>query len=221
MNRFLPVFSFQSPMKKIYFLFSIITFNLFGQKYQTDQILINGKEYPYRFHHLEQYFNHYPEKRIVPNKDSTVFNRGYIAFFEIYDNELFLRDLKIPIKSDSLVSVREKFSPIKDERIPLRWVNGVIQIGVGKDDFSKDSLRPMNDNNLIFEIQRGKIKRKINFGKEEMRVFKNFQWNKYRTTYEYLVLYNRLAAYGLNPTEIDAHIFENLLYYSKRIYLQK
>jgi len=199
------------------------TINTKAQKYQPDRILVNNKEYDYRFHHLEQYFNFYPEKRIVQNKDSTIFNRGYIAFYEIFENEIFLRDLKIPEKKDSitLVSVRDKFSNSTEERIPLRWINGVIQIGIGEDDFKKDSLRPINTNNLVFEIQRGKIKRKIQFGKEEMRVFQNFQWNKFQTTNEYYSLYRKLQNLNYTESEITLHLFNNVFYYSKKIFLQK
>lgn len=201
----------------------MIASSVFGQKYIPDRIQINGKEYDYRFHHLEQYFNYYPDKRIVQNKDSTIVNRGYIAFYEILNDELYLRDIKVESSKDStnFVSVREKFSPSTEELIPLRWVNGVVQIGVGVDDFKNDSLRPLNDNNLIFEIQRGKIKRKVQFNKDEMRIFKNFQWNKFRTTNEYLLIYRRLQNMGLSESEINVHIYNNVLYYSKRIFLQK
>src|SRR5690606_10361308 len=120
-------------MKHFYLLISFVLFssNTFAQKYEPDRIIFKNDEYDYRFHHLEQYFNYYPEKRIVPNKDSTIINRGYIAVYEIYENELFLRDIRvIDTKSEEnkYVSVREKFSPSKEERIPLRWVNGVIII---------------------------------------------------------------------------------------------
>jgi len=213
-------------MKHFYLLISFVLFssNNFAQKYEPDRIIFKNDEYDYRFHHLEQYFNYYPEKRIVPNKDSTIINRGYIAVYEIYENELFLRDIRvIDTKSEEnkYVSVREKFSPSKEERIPLRWVNGVIIIGLGEDDFKNDSLRPINSDNLILEIRRGKVQRELKFGKEQMRVFKNFQWGKYQKTYEYQVLSNKLRQNGLFENEIIQHIFNNVFYYSRKIYLQK
>ena len=211
-------------MKHFYFLFLfVISFTAFGQKYIPDRIQLNGNEYDYRFHHLEQYFNYYPDKRIVQNKDSTIVNRGYVAFYEIFENELYLRDIKIENAKDSTgyVSVREKFSPSTEERIPLRWVNGVIQIGLGIDDFKNDSLRPLNENNLIFEIQRGKVNRKVQFNKDEMRIFKNIQWNKFRTTNDYLSIYRKLQNRGLSESEINVHIYNNVLYYSKNIFIRK
>lgn len=210
-------------MKKIsiYLVFLIFFSTAFSQVYQPDKITINSKEYDYRFHHLEQYFNHYPDKRIVQNKDSTIINRGYIAFYEIYEDVLYLTDIKIQTDSLKLRSVRDEFSASKEPRIPLRWVNGVVQVGVGIDDFKRDSLQPINDDNLIFEIQRGKVTRKFNFRKEEMRIFKKFQWNKFLTTNEYFVLHRKLETLGLSEIEINNHIFNNVLYYSKRIFLQK
>ena len=195
----------------------------FGQKYIPDRIIWNGNEYDYRFHHLEQYFNYYPDKRIVQNKDSTIVNRGYVALYEIFNDELYLRDIKIQkgVDSITMVSVRDKFSSSTEERIPLRWVNGLVQIGLGIDDFKNDTLRPLNDNNIVFEIQRGKIKRNVKFNKDEMRIFKNFQWNKFRTTNDYLLIYNKLQNMGLSETEINVHVYNNVLYYSKSIFLRK
>lgn len=210
-------------MKQIYFI-SIFLFSqlIQAQVYMPDKIIYNNQEFNYRFHHLEQYFNYYPEKRIIPTKDSTIIHRGYIATYEIFENELFLREIETTNKKNNQkVSVRDKFSPSKEQRIPLRWVNGVIQIGLGTDDFKKDSIHPMNDSNLIIEINRGKIKRHLYLGKEEMRIFKNFQWNKYKNTHEYLVIYHKLRNKGWNESEINQHIFENILYYSKQIFLQK
>lgn len=211
-------------MKNYFVLFLFVfCFAVYAQRYLPDRMLLNGNEYDYRFHHLEQYFNYYPDKRIVPNKDSTIVNRGYVAFYEIYNDELFLRDIKIENKQDSTgyVSVREKFSPATEERIPLRWINGVVQIGLGVDDFKNDSLRPLNNNNIVFEIQRGKIKRKVQFNKDEMRIFKNFQWNKFRITNDYLLIYNKLQNMGLSESEINVHIYNNVLYYSKSIFIRK
>jgi len=211
-------------MKYFYFLFLLVTsFAVFGQKYIPDRIIWNGNEYDYRFHHLEQYFNYYPDKRIVQNKDSTIVNRGYVALYEIFNDELYLRDIKIQkgVDSITMVSVRDKFSPSTEERIPLRWVNGLVQIGLGIDDFKNDTLRPLNDNNIVFEIQRGKIKRNVKFNKDEMRIFKNFQWNKFRTTNDYLLIYNKLQNMGLSETEINVHVYNNVLYYSKSIFLRK
>lgn len=212
-------------MKNLYIVIFICTSLLTNaQKYHPDRIRINSKEYDYRQHHLEQYFNYYPEKRIVPNIDTTLVNRGYIATYEIFDDQIFLLDLEIPrTKNDfrQLKSIREKFSTSKSERIPLRWVNGVIHIGIGEDSFKKDSLMPTNTNNLILEIQKGRVVRTENFNKEEIRVFKNFQWNKFYTTREYYVIYNKLKKLGYLEGEITKHIFDNLLYYSKKIHLRK
>lgn len=212
-------------MKHLYFLILLcFSFNLNAQKYHPDRISIQNKEYDYRFHHLEQYFNYYPEKRIVTNKDSTIINRGYIAFYEIYNDEIYLKDIKIPEHKNNyskLISVRDKFTTSKEARVPLRWVNGVIQIGIGSNEIKNDSLKPVNTNNLIFEINKGKIQRSLQFNKEEMRIFNNFQWNKFYNTREYAVLTYKLKNIGLTEGEIVYHVYNNILYYSKKIYLQK
>jgi len=210
-------------MKSLHFIILVLlSTNVIAQKYEPDRIRFHNKEYDYRFHHLEQYFNYYPEKRIVPNKDSTIINRNYIAYYEIYNDEIFLRDIKIKsAENGEFISVRNKFSPSTEERIPLRWINGVVQIGLGSDDFKKDSIHPMNTSNKVFEINRGKIKREVNFGKDEMRIFKNFQLDKFRNTIEFDKISYKLRNNGYSENEIFLHISDNILYYSRKIYLQK
>ena len=64
-------------------------------KYEPETINWNGKWYPYRYHHMEQYFRYYPNKRPVASKDSTIINRNYLAIFEVSDNQFYLKVILI------------------------------------------------------------------------------------------------------------------------------
>src|SRR5690606_24657368 len=85
-------------MKHFYTVFLFfIAFQVLAQdtKYETERIIWNGVSYPYRYHHLEQYFNYYPEKRPVASVDSTIINRNYVAVFEVQDNKFYLNNLLV------------------------------------------------------------------------------------------------------------------------------
>ncbi|HUH25891.1 MAG TPA: hypothetical protein VLY87_04650, partial [Flavobacterium sp.] len=150
-------------MKHFYFLF-IFLFSFAAQAqsqpYETERMIWNGIEYPYRYHHMEQYFNYYPEKRPVVNKDSTIINRNYIAFFEIKENKLYLNDLLISGKTKTKdYSVLKELNP-KSEAMFLSWISGLFEFGTGLEQFQKnDSLVPYYNNYIVFEVNRGIIGR--------------------------------------------------------------
>src|SRR5690606_22031327 len=96
------IFSFKpfapKSMKHFYFIILFLSSLIAVAQdtaYETERTIWNGEEYPYRYHHLEQYFNYYPEKRPVASTDSTIINRNYIAVFEVKENKFYLNDLLV------------------------------------------------------------------------------------------------------------------------------
>lgn len=68
-----------------------------------DRIIYKGKECDLHSNPLESYFDKYPDKRPQSETDSNALWRGYIATFEIKDNQLYIRDIKIEIISNGSV----------------------------------------------------------------------------------------------------------------------
>lgn len=211
-------------IKLLCFFVSLFTLVVKSQTYHPDKITINGKTYDYRYHHMEQYFKSFPDKRPVPNKDSTLLNRGYIAEFEIdKEHTFYLKDIKTLQNHDirQLVSVMNKVSNRENEAMPLFWVNGLFDIGIGDPLYEKDSLFPSYSRYLVIEITKGKLTRLNEFTDKQLKSFKSYQWNTFYYSAAYKRTYNLLKRSGMPEEEIEDHIYYHILFYSKRNFLVK
>ncbi len=211
-------------IKLLCFFVSLFTIAAISQTYHPDKITIDGKTYDYRYHHMEQYFRSFPDKRPVPNKDSTLLNRGYIAEFEIDQTRTFyLKDIKIPQDNDfnRLISTMDKVSAQENEKMPLFWVNGLFDIGIGNPIYGKDSLSPSYTQYLVIEITKGKLTRSNEFTEKQLKSFKSYQWNTFYYSAAYRRTYDLLKRSGMPEDEIEDHIYYHILFYSKRNFLIK
>lgn len=77
----------------IFTLFSGL--KVFATAQFPDKINYNGKEYNLNSNPLEVYFEKNPNKRPKSEVRSSALWRGYVATFEIIDNQLFLKDIEI------------------------------------------------------------------------------------------------------------------------------
>lgn len=212
-------------MKHFYFLLLCCVQSAIAQTYHPDKITIDGYSYDYRYHHMEPYFNYYPDKRPVINKDSTILSRGYIAEYEIVEEQLYLRDIKTPVNDNyhDLVSNVKKVLPENEPHIKMHWVDGLFDVGLGSPNLlnSKDSLNPVYNSYYIFEIKRGIVKSTNIFSYKQYKSFKDYQWERFRYTQAYDKLYNKLLHSTIDPSEIPSHIYNHILFYSKQNFLRK
>ena len=212
-------------MNYFYFFLLLLGFNAFSQteNYEPERIIWNGVEYPYRYHHMEQYFNYYPEKRPVANTDSTIINRNYVAVFEVKDQKFYLNDLFIAKKGQKTKnrSVMYKLNS-KKEPMFLSWISGLYDIGIGEEQFLKnDTLNPYYNNYIVFEVAKGQIGRVERFSYNEMKRFKDYQYQRFKETEAYDKLLRRLMYSGMSNFEAHAHIRQYILFYSKTNFLRK
>ncbi|MDN3707747.1 hypothetical protein QW060_11535 [Myroides ceti] len=211
-------------MKHLYLLLLFTVQFLTAQNYHPDKIIIDGITYDYRYHHLEVYFNHYPEKRPVINKDSTIISRGYIAEYEIKDQVLYLKDIKIPVDGDYKQLVSNTNTVFQDNKtMKMYWVNGLYDVGLGDPIITSpaDTLNPVFNNYYIFEIERGTIIRTNNFTYKQYKRFKDYQWERFRYSEDYTKLYKKMLRTGIPEEDIENHIYYHILFYSKRNFLKK
>lgn len=207
----------------LFFLFIGTTCSLAQKKYEPENIIWNGTSYPYRYHHMEQYFRYYPDKRPVPNIDTTIVNRNYIASFEVKDKKFFLNNIYIDGRNPKTkdVSVLAELNK-KDEPMFLSWVSGLFDIGLGTEKFRpNDSLTPIYDAYIVFEVQKGNIGRTETFTYNQLKLFKEYQYKRFKTTQDYQRLYRRLVYNGMTEFEATSHIYEFILFYSKSNFLRK
>lgn len=213
-------------MKQFYAVFLFfITAQAIAQhtNYETEQILWGGISYPYRYHHLEQYFNYYPEKRPVASIDSTIINRNYVAIFEVKDNKFYLNDLLISgddseEKNHSVLKELQQ----KNEAMPLHWVSGLFEFGIGEGNFHpNDTLNPYYNDYIVFEVIKGTIGRVENFTYNQMKLFKDYQYRRFRQKPDYQRLLKKLIQNGMSEMEASGHIYYYVLFYSKSNFLKK
>ena len=210
--------------KNILLLFIVLTTIVsYGQKnYEPEKIIWNNTTYPYRYHHMEQYFNYYPDKRPTPNKDTTILNRNYVAIFENANNKFYLKDLLIKGRgtNEKNLSVFNELSQ-KSEPMLLSWITGLFDIGIGPERFSKKDSIPQYSNYIVFEVKKGNIGRVEHFTHNQLQLFKDYQYKRFRETNEYKKLYRRLLYNGMSELEATSHIYEFILFYSKSNFLKK
>ena len=206
----------------IILLFSTL-FTWAQKKYEPENIIWNGTTYPYRYHHMEQYFRYYPDKRPVPNIDTTIVNRNYIAAFEVKDKKFFLKNMYINGRNPKTkdLSVLAELNK-KDEPMFLNWVSGLFDIGLGTEKFiENDSLAPIYDNYIVFEVQKGNIGRTETFTYNQLKLFKDYQYKRFKQSVEYQKLMRRLIYNGMTEGEASLHIYQFILFYSKSNFLKK
>lgn len=212
-------------MKHFYTIILLLsTFFTWAQKkYEPENITWNGTTYPYRYHHMEQYFRYYPDKRPVPNIDTTIVNRNYIAAFEVKDKKFFLNNMYITGRNPKTkdLSVLAELNK-KEEPMFLSWVSGLFDIGLGTEKFSvNDSLVPIYDNYIVFEVQKGNIGRTETFTYNQLKLFKDYQHRRFKETEDYKRLVRRLIYNGMTEGEASLHVYQFILFYSKSNFLKK
>ncbi|KAA5538344.1 hypothetical protein [Paenimyroides baculatum] len=212
-------------MKHFYTIILLLStiFTWAQKKYEPENITWNGTTYPYRYHHMEQYFRYYPDKRPVPNIDTTIVNRNYIAAFEVKDKKFFLNNMYITGRNPKTkdLSVLAELNK-KDEAMFLSWVSGLFDIGLGAEKFSvNDSLVPIYDNYIVFEVQKGNIGRTETFTYNQLKLFKDYQHRRFKETEDYKRLVRRLTYNGMTEGEASLHVYQFILFYSKSNFLKK
>lgn len=221
-------------MKNIYiffffgFVFLILsTVNIeesFVTTQMRDKVIYNGKEYSIYHYLLEPYFAKYPEKKPELKIQSSALDRGYIAEFEIIENELFLTDIKIQIRNELSNDLKVKLVSVYQDIFPgtkkkkAKWKTGFIELPYGKMKNSYASP-PTYENYWILEVKRGNIIEARNYNNEEFNKFKSRQFNKFKKTKKYRKLircFKKINHKIIKGNEADFRIKNHILDYTTR-----
>jgi hypothetical protein len=117
-------------MIRKYIIFSIFFFQsflLFATIQEPDILLYNGREYRIWEEPMEIFFEQFPEKR--PEWSRTNLWRGYVATFEIIQNELWVID----IKNSQNISIINEILDGRD-RMKIDWYNGTLHFFINRQD---------------------------------------------------------------------------------------
>lgn len=173
--------------------------NLVTAQY-PDKITFEGIEYNLNSNPLEYFFEEYPEKRPQDGVMSTALWRGYVAHFEIIDDQLFVTDIKIqvPAKDEkgaepfNWVSVYSKVFP-NSKKTKIVWYSGILILPHGKMvEYVHMGYSSIYSEYLLLEIDKGNFNESRKYKNKEFLKFKKQQFLAFEKTDEYKKIYAEL-----------------------------
>ena len=150
----------------------------------SDKIIYKGKECPLRTYPypMENYFEKYPDKRPKSEGCWTSLWRGYVATFEIKDNQLFLKDIEIRIHTkNKRGDYRDSWESVIDEVFPNReilkidWLTETLTLRSGE-IVDRIGYASIYEHYTLLEIENGDLKNEKEFGHEEYKDFREKQF---------------------------------------------
>lgn len=211
------------------FLMILLTLFLGQLLYATaqypDKIIYNGKEYGLHSNPLEAYFEKNPDKRPKGGIMSTALWRGYVATFEVKDNQLFLKDIEIqyhdttskepyPYKWRSVIA--EVFPDQKS--IKIDWLTGLLVIPHGKlVNYVHMGYGSTYKNYILLEIDKGDLKQERHFKYKEYEKFRERQFQAFKQTEEYKKIKADLQKDGSTDEFIDSFLRSFVIQYTSKI----
>ena len=165
-----------------------------------DRIVFKGKDYALNANPLEEYFETYPKKRPKGGMMSTALWRGYVAHFEIIDQKLYVKDIKIEVKDDSSkrkydtkwISAYKQVFPNGEKKL-IDWYSGILILPYGEMvNYVHMGYASEYSNYWLLEVEKGKLNESRNYNHKEFVKFKKEQFKLFKKTEEYKRLYKSL-----------------------------
>lgn len=181
---------------KLFFVTLILfisTINIFATAQVPDKIFYNGKEYKLHSNPMEEYFKKFPEKKPKSSVISSALWRGYIATFEIAENNLFLKDVEImdlsktDRKSSQTLWTSVLSQVVTDnKKLKIDWLTGLMVLPHGEIiNYVHMGYGSTYENYILLEIDKGEFKRAKEFDHKEYEKFKDKQFAAFKLTDEY------------------------------------
>ena len=178
------------------FLFTIgltifLSTTVFGTAQAADRIIYNGKTYRLFTNPLESYFEKYPDKRPAGEVWSTALWRGYIATFEIKDNQLYIKKIEVEVFLDTIdykriwKNVLNEVFP-NQELVKIDWFTGLLVLPYGKlVNYVHMGYGSTYKHYILLEIDKGVLKQQKQFNYKKYEKFKKKQFQAFKKTEEY------------------------------------
>jgi hypothetical protein len=144
---------------------------------------------------MNKIFDDLPENRrprFIPT--NTALARGYVAIFEIRQNELILNR----INGDTNFIGRIRLKKLRGLRI--NWFTGFLVLQYG-DIVAYEGWTSYFENYKILKIKNGFFEEEINLNYEEYIEFRNNRFEQYRKTNAYRELFNRWNHGGIRDVD--------------------
>lgn len=183
-----------------------------------DKLIYEHQEYYLNVELIEPYFREHPEKRPEFEISCTALWRGYVAVFEVRNNELLIKQL------DWLTDVDFNVQSFRNELFPnnkFEWYSGLIRIDDFRGEFDEE---PENGIFEYLEIENGNFKQKRTFNFEELQAFKKEQYEYFLLSDEVESLYEfwrRNNENGIiNKEHVNEIVLKNIMEYTKKVYVE-
>lgn len=173
----------------------------------------DGKEYQIMTYPLERFFDKHPEKRPKVQNPSTDLWRGYIASFEIKDNKLFVKDIKIKTcfskeKGFTFKSVMSDIFPSEQTRW-ANWYSGYLIV---------PKLKPFPyihegypNWNLVFTIENGVVLEETRMTDSQFEAFQRELFERYKKTRAYMTTLQEVLAEQSQEEELSNEQIEDIM----------
>lgn len=174
-------------MKKIALTILLLLFGLgaFATAQIPDEIRYKGEKYMLFTNPLASFFEENPEKSEHLVVSSTALWRGYIAKFEIVDDELLLEDVLVAVNMDSLNSISHELFP-EGGRVKIDWMSGLLVLPYGECvNYVHMGYGSTYSKYILLEISEGNLTRELKLDHREYEAFKERQFKAFKKTDEY------------------------------------
>ncbi len=194
-------------MKKALLLatFLLLSLSAMATAQIPDYIIYKGEKYAMHTNPLEQYFEQFPDKR-PEGLQSTALWRGYIATFEIIDDQLCVKDIEVEhydneTQEYSTLSVLNDIFPDEASR-RLDWWSGLMVLPHGEIvQYVHMGYASVYSEYLLLQIESGKLTDSRKFDHEEYEKFKERQFEAFKITDEYVKMKEELSRSRNYPEE--------------------
>lgn len=199
--------------------------NVYATAQYPDKIIYNGNEFRLHSNPLEAYFEKNPDKRPKVGVVSTALWRGYVATFEVKNNQLFLKDIEIEYHdTTSKKSYSYKWRSVIKEVFPdqtdikIDWVTGLLVIPDGElVNYVHMGYGSTYQNYILLELDKGDLKQERRFNYEEYEKFKERQFQAFKKTEEYKKIKADLQKDGSSDEDIDSFLQSFVTEYTSKI----
>ena len=182
-----------------------------------DILIYKGREIGIDETPLEKYYQAFPEQKPDTPSPMTALWRGYVATFEVVNNELTVRSIDRDLFSSGKKSnIVEQVFP--DSR-KFSWFSGLIR--VDPDRFAY----PPETHDMTFEylaFDNGNLVYEMSMTLPQLRGFKKRQWEYFKTTEEYQRVLQRFIDRNpdSSPERLVQTIKDSILYFTRELYPQ-
>ena len=169
-------------MKIVFLIISAILLtgsgnSIFGTPQRPDILVYEGKEYPIYNEPLEEFFKTHPERRPKFCGGMSSLWRGYVAYIEVVEKELILKEVKIHTVNpyDPNCLKESKLSEVVPDgkRFKLDWFSGELLAAYGEHIGGSNfyDVWKIYEKYSLFRIDKGNLK--------SVRHFTNAEYQEY------------------------------------------